>query len=80
MPRPPAAATRRGVLAASLSLLALPAHAQASRELLNVSYDPTREFYRDYNAAFARAWQAAHRPGACGSTPRMAGPAARRAR
>ncbi len=26
-------------------------------QLLNVSYDPTREFYRDYNAAFARHWQ-----------------------
>ena len=26
--------------------------------LLNVSYDPTREFYQDYNAAFARHWQA----------------------
>lgn len=27
-------------------------------ELLNVSYDPTREFYADYNAAFIRHWQA----------------------
>ena len=27
------------------------------RNLLNVSYDPTREFYKDYNAAFARYWQ-----------------------
>jgi sulfate/thiosulfate transport system substrate-binding protein len=27
-------------------------------ELLNVSYDPTREFYQDYNAAFARHWRA----------------------
>jgi sulfate/thiosulfate transport system substrate-binding protein len=26
--------------------------------LLNVSYDPTREFYRDYNAAFIKHWQA----------------------
>src|SRR5208283_972200 len=25
--------------------------------LLNVSYDPTREFYRDYNTAFARHWE-----------------------
>ncbi|HEU4453848.1 MAG TPA: sulfate ABC transporter substrate-binding protein [Longimicrobium sp.] len=24
--------------------------------LLNVSYDPTREFYQEYNAAFARYW------------------------
>ena len=28
--------------------------------LLNVSYDPTRELYRDVNAAFARAYEAAH--------------------
>jgi sulfate/thiosulfate-binding protein len=27
-------------------------------ELLNVSYDPTREFYRDVNTAFAAEWQA----------------------
>lgn len=26
--------------------------------LLNVSYDPTREFYVEYNAAFARYWKA----------------------
>jgi sulfate/thiosulfate transport system substrate-binding protein len=26
--------------------------------LLNVSYDPTREFYLEYNAAFAKSWQA----------------------
>lgn len=26
--------------------------------LLNVSYDPTRELYRDVNAAFAKEWQA----------------------
>lgn len=27
-------------------------------ELLNVSYDPTREFYVEYNAAFSRYWKA----------------------
>jgi len=26
--------------------------------LLNVSYDPTREFYQEYNAAFAKYWKA----------------------
>ncbi len=26
--------------------------------LLNVSYDPTREFYQDFNAAFAKQWKA----------------------
>ena len=28
-----------------------------SATLLNVSYDPTREFYQDYNKAFATYWQ-----------------------
>ncbi len=30
----------------------------ASLTLLNVSYDPTREFYEDYNAQFIRYWKA----------------------
>ena len=29
----------------------------AQVKMLNVSYDPTREFYQDVNAAFARQWQ-----------------------
>lgn len=29
-----------------------------SATLLNVSYDPTRELYQDYNAAFAKYWKA----------------------
>ncbi|WP_043588895.1 sulfate ABC transporter substrate-binding protein [Geminisphaera colitermitum] len=33
------------------------AHAK-NIELLNVSYDPTREFYVEYNAAFAKYWKA----------------------
>ena len=33
--------------------------AQGARvTLLNVSYDPTRELYQDYNAAFAKYWKA----------------------
>jgi sulfate transport system substrate-binding protein len=32
--------------------------AAAQVTLLNVSYDPTRELYQDFNAAFARHWQA----------------------
>lgn len=32
--------------------------ASANSTLLNVSYDPTREFYRDINTAFARHWAA----------------------
>lgn len=30
----------------------------AADTLLNVSYDPTRELYKDYDAAFARHWKA----------------------
>jgi sulfate transport system substrate-binding protein len=44
-----------GVLAAVL--LSGPAQA-ADRELLNVSYDPTRELYKEYNEAFAAHWKA----------------------
>lgn len=29
----------------------------AEKTLLNVSYDPTRELYQDYNAAFAKYWK-----------------------
>ncbi|PSH67434.1 sulfate ABC transporter substrate-binding protein [Phyllobacterium sophorae] len=32
--------------------------ARADTTLLNVSYDPTREFYKDFNAAFAAKWKA----------------------
>lgn len=33
------------------------APAKPAVELLNVSYDPTRELYQDFNAAFARYWK-----------------------
>jgi sulfate/thiosulfate transport system substrate-binding protein len=36
---------------------ALAAPARADRALLNVSYDPTRELYEEYNALFAKHWQ-----------------------
>ncbi|MET3926107.1 sulfate ABC transporter substrate-binding protein [Devosia sp. 2618] len=43
-------------LAASLSLgFAVTTHAQ-ERTLINVSYDPTRELYRDFDAAFIKHW------------------------
>ena len=35
----------------------LPARADNSVTLLNVSYDPTRELYQDFNAAFASYWK-----------------------
>jgi sulfate/thiosulfate-binding protein len=49
---------RRTFLAfAALSAL-LPTAAFADSELLNVSYDPTRELYQELNEAFAKEWQA----------------------
>jgi sulfate/thiosulfate-binding protein len=49
--------TVRTTLAALAVLLALAANAPA-QELLNVSYDPTRELYQDVNAGFAAQWKA----------------------
>ena len=43
-----------GSMGAAVAVAATPASAQ-ERTLLNVSYDPTREFYRDINTAFAAA-------------------------
>jgi len=43
--------------AAGLGLAGLPVQAQQVT-LLNVSYDPTREFYVEFNQAFARHWKA----------------------
>ena len=45
-------------LLAGLSLPAVPAFAADPVTLLNVSYDPTRELYVDYNKAFAKHWKA----------------------
>jgi len=42
--------------AAGIALTALPSFAQGVT-LLNVSYDPTRELYVDYNKAFAAYWK-----------------------
>ncbi len=46
-------------LFAALALLALGAPLAHAKDvtLLNVSYDPTRELYEEYNAAFARHWK-----------------------
>jgi sulfate/thiosulfate-binding protein len=46
-------------LAVALAGSVLTSHAQQPPvTLLNVSYDPTRELYGDYNAAFTRYWKA----------------------
>jgi sulfate/thiosulfate transport system substrate-binding protein len=55
--------TRRSALAAIPGSLlaanfALPAKAADAITLLNVSYDPTRELYKQINAAFAAVWKA----------------------
>jgi sulfate/thiosulfate-binding protein len=42
---------------ALVAVLGLPSRASAQTTLLNVSYDPTRELYRDINALFAAAWK-----------------------
>ncbi len=50
--------TRRGAIGAILGTLATgTATAADAVTLLNVSYDPTRELYRDFNKAFAAAWK-----------------------
>jgi sulfate transport system substrate-binding protein len=51
---------RKATLAIALSAMLLPTSAPAApTQLLNVSYDPTRELYEQVNAAFAKRWQAA---------------------
>jgi ABC-type sulfate transport system substrate-binding protein len=45
-------------LAVTLAGVSFGATAQKSVELLNVSYDPTRELYVEFNAAFIKHWKA----------------------
>jgi len=45
------------LLTAAVLAAATPAAAQ-SQTLLNASYDPTRELYAEFNAAFVKAWEA----------------------
>ena len=44
--------------AAALAATSLASAFAADVTLLNVSYDPTREFYAEFNSAFARKWKA----------------------
>ena len=56
-----ASVTRRAVVAAAIvgaTVGVMPAARAASVEILNVSYDPTREFYKEFNTAFAEEWKA----------------------
>jgi sulfate transport system substrate-binding protein len=49
--------TRRVALLAAAALAMTGIAAAGSTTLLNVSYDPTRELYTEYNAAFAHYWK-----------------------
>ncbi|TKB88877.1 MAG: sulfate ABC transporter substrate-binding protein [Nitrospira sp.] len=50
--------TRTVVAMGALLLAVSPLYAQAEDvTLLNVSYDPTRELYQEFNTAFAKYWQ-----------------------
>jgi sulfate/thiosulfate transport system substrate-binding protein len=51
----PGLVIRFAVIAAVIAGLTSVVHAQAT--LLNVSYDPTRELYAEFNKAFARYWE-----------------------
>jgi sulfate transport system substrate-binding protein len=44
-------------LAVLLVLVSVGSTASAALSLLNVSYDPTRELYQDFNAAFVKHWK-----------------------
>ena len=48
----------QAISAIALTAALGPALAQTKVELLNVSYDPTRELYVEFNAAFAKYWKA----------------------
>jgi sulfate transport system substrate-binding protein len=49
--------TIAALTAASVTMMATPAPAARSVELLNVSYDPTRELYREVNERFIAEWK-----------------------
>lgn len=73
--------TRRASLAGLLALAACSGErAGRSNTLLNVSYDPTREFYRAINAAFQLHWLSRHRNQAPPQIDMSHGGSARQAR
>ena len=49
---------RTAALVGLVAVLPVSVRAQKGVTLLNVSYDPTRELYEDFNAAFAKYWKA----------------------
>jgi len=54
---PPNRHALAGGLLTAAALLALPGVSLAQQSLLNVSYDVTRELYKDINPAFVAAWK-----------------------
>ena len=56
-PLRPVWSARRGLLALALAA-SFAGTAQAQTTLLNVSYDPTRELYQEFNPEFAKHWKA----------------------
>jgi sulfate/thiosulfate transport system substrate-binding protein len=49
---------RLGTVALALGVIFSLGFVDLHAQLLNVSYDPTRELYQDFNAAFIKYWQA----------------------
>ena len=47
---------KRILLLSAISLIAV-GNTYAAKEFLNVSYDPTREFYQEYNKSFGQFWK-----------------------
>ena len=70
---------RNLAVAAAPALATAGSAAAAEISLLNVSYDPTRELYKDFDEAFAAYWQAERPATPSPSSNRMAAPASRRA-
>jgi sulfate/thiosulfate transport system substrate-binding protein len=46
-----------GAVVVACAIASRPSSAFADTTILNVSYDPTREFYQEFNEAFAEHWQ-----------------------
>lgn len=49
---------RKLIALAGLAVWLVTTSALAAQTILNVSYDPTREFYQEFDAAFAKHWKA----------------------
>ncbi|RHW22383.1 sulfate ABC transporter substrate-binding protein [Pseudomonas jilinensis] len=52
---------RKTLIAGGLAALVSASALAQTVNLFNVSYDPTREFYREYNTAFSQYWQESKR-------------------